>query len=770
MNKLLVLLALVLLGFTSARAQLGSFGEFPIEITAEDTGVEEGGLGTIAVAKGNVVIRYGTILIYCDYAQYNRDTRDVLVQSNVRLYRDGQLFTGDRALYNLESKRLVTANFSGEFTPFAFAGDSFSTLGGNAYLVKDGLFTTSDNSKPDYHLKAKTIRIYRKDRIIFSDCTLYVGRTPVLWFPYYYQDLNRDVGFSFTPGYKSDWGAFILGTYGFSLGEGWTARLRLDILADRGVAGGLESKWTNGKGGRDWGRFQLYAIQDQDPGTNQTDLAREPIDPGRYRISLQAKQYLTDDIYATVDINKLSDARFLQDFDPAEFRRAANPDNAIGLTYLDEDYSVTLLGRENLNEKFFDGTERLPELALDIKRQPFFGSRLFYQGETSTGFYRRNFAAFSEFQDYETFRADSFHQFVLPLTVHNVSIVPRVGVRGTYYGDTGFYLDRTVTETVEEELFDQATGLTEIAKREITKTERILQKGGSVFRPVVNAGFEMSTKWSKAFENVQSRKWGLDGLRHIIQPWMNFQWTYSGEDPGDLLQFDRLNRSTQLPPIDYPEFNTIDSIDSGTTLRLGLRNRWQTRRDSQTINWLEWNTYFDAYLDRQESTMTLADGGSFSNVFNRIQWNPLPWARFNLDSQLPIIDRGFTEVNTNVNLMVTRDVEFTIGHRYINGNPFFTDSNYLDFGSYVRLGDNWGFSFRDAYEFETGILERQLYQVHRDLSSWVASLGFSVRDNGSSTTDYGVILTFTLKDLPNVQLPFSFDPEGVVGGGSGKNK
>jgi len=441
------------------------------------------------------------------------------------------------------------------------------------------------------------------------------------------------------------------------------------------------------------------------------------------------------------------------------------------MTYWDENFTATLIGRQNLNEDFADATERLPELALDMKRQPFFGSRLFYQGESSVGYYKRNFAAFSTFEDYDTFRADTFHQLVLPMEYHHITIVPRLGVRGTFYGDSGEYVDRTVTQTVQEDLFDQATGLTTIAKKQITTTERLLEKGGSVFRPVVNAGFEVSTKWSKAFEQVQSRAWRLDGLRHIIQPWMNFQWTYSGEDPNHLLQFDRLTRSTQLPPIDFPEYNTIDSIDTNTTLRLGLRNRWQTRRDNQTINWIEVSTYFDAYLDRaSDSNSTLADGGTFSNIYNRIQWNPLPWVRFSLDSQLPILDSGFTEVNTNVNLMVTRDVEITIGHRYISGNPFFTDSNFLDFGSYVRLGDNWGLSFRDAYEFDTGVLERQLYEVHRDLSSWVASLGFSVRDNGADKIDYGVVLTFTLKDLPNVQLPLSFDPEGVVGSGSGKNK
>ena len=57
----------------------------------------------------------------------------------------------------------------------------------------------------------------------------------------------------------------------------------------------------------------------------------------------------------------------------------------------------------------------------------------------------------------------------------------------------------------------------------------------------------VSTKFSRAFEGVQSRAWGLDGLRHVIQPWADLSYTYSGEDPIHILQFDRLNPSTQLP-------------------------------------------------------------------------------------------------------------------------------------------------------------------------------------------------------------------------------
>jgi LPS-assembly protein len=118
-------------------------------------------------------------------------------------------------------------------------------------------------------------------------------------------------------------------------------------------------------------------------------------------------------------------------------------------------------------------------------------------------------------------------------------------------------------------------------------------------------------------------------------------------------------------------------------------------------------------------------------------------------------------------------VQLNVGHRYLDGNILFQDSSLVDFGGYLKFDDNWGFSFRDTYEVNDSTLESQRYELHRDLSSWVASLGVLARTNrreGKEVNDYGVILTFTLKDLPNVRVPLSFDPSGTAGGGSGKNR
>jgi len=161
--------------------------------------------------------------------------------------------------------------------------------------------------------------------------------------------------------------------------------------------------------------------------------------------------------------------------------------------------------------------------------------------------------------------------------------------------------------------------------------------------------------------------------------------------------------------------------------------------------------------------------GTFSNLYNTLTFNPLPWASLVVDTQFPVFDKGFTQVNTSLNFQVTKNFTFNIGQRYINNDPEFVNSDLVTCGAYYRINDNWAFSFAEQYEFQTHLLEGQTYQINRDLSSWIASLGFLFENNGGGNTSLGLILTFTLKDLPSVRLPLSIDPS-ALGGLSGNQK
>lgn len=735
-------------------------GGSDVKVSAQQMNLDAA--GKTETAEGDVHISRGGTTIYCDYAKFNQATNDVIATGNVRIYHRGKLITAERAVYNLETEDITGADVRGAAQPFLYSGASFANIpGGPGYVIKDALFTTSDSGRPDWSMRAKKVRVYQDDRVILQDVKLFIGETPIFWFPYVYQSLNKQNGFVITPGYSSVWGAYIHSKYTFPLSETMSGELRLDYLSERGPALGFDVEWEDGEKKESWGRFRSYLLEDSNPSLNKTGVTREAIDPERYRVSFQAKQYFTDDIYAQVDITKLSDPRFHQDFYEGEFRLNPQPDNMLALTRLGDDYSLSLIARKQINN-FYDSTERLPELALDITRQPLFGTPLFYEGETSAAHLNRNFADNSTFQDYNAKRLDSFHQFSLPKTFGGwLSVVPRIGARGTWYSESGALVS-----------YDPVTGdrLTDPAQAAARTAIKRLENEGSVFRPVLNAGLEVSFKASRAYEEIQNRTFGLDGLRHVVQPYANFSFVHAGEDGRDILQFDRLQRSTQLPPIDFPAFNTLDSIDSWNIVRLGVRNRLQTRRDNATINWLEMNTFVDYRFESPDFGLD-PDPGRFSNLVNRLRWQPLSWVSLTVDSQTPLFDKGFSEVNSRANFLVNDKVQVGIGHRYINKNILFQDSSLLDFGGYFRINDNWGFSFREYYELQDSFLESQRYEVHRDLSSWVASLGFVSRNNRSGNkgeNDYGMLLTFTLKDLPDVKVPLSFDPSST--GGSSKNR
>lgn len=735
-----------LLAAASAVAQdLGEGpGSLPVEINATGGTTYERG---IATARDNVAIRFGDTDIYADFAQYNTANRTIFLKGNVRIYRGNSLYLGDEATYDLDTKAIKAKNMRSGTYPYLMSGESVTSTSDEEYLVQHGYFTTHDSEQPDFHLTAKHARIYPDDRVVLENVTFYIGTVPVFWWPYFYQSLDRSFSYLIAPAYLSSWGPSLLGQVTFPIGDKIVSRVRLDYRARRGPALGFDSDIHYGKDDASSAKLTTYYLQDQNPLLNQTSVPREGVPTARYRLSLEDRTQITDDIEATVDMTKLSDAFVLQDFFPGEFRFNPQPDNVVALTKTSPFYTLTAYGRFQFNT-FFEATERLPEVALDIKRHGLFGGPIFYEGETSVGELSRNFPANSINQDYNVFRFDTFHQLTYPNTYFGfLSIVPRVGFRGTYYSATqelNPLLPMVVPPPLSSEfpLPDPETALPNVAK-------------GPVFRTLFNAGIESSFKISREWDEVQNRALGLDGLRHVIQPFVNFSWVSSPNvNPDDILQFDRVQLSSKLNPIDFPQYTSIDAIDNWSIARVGVRNRLQTRRDDLTISWLELETYFDVNFDNP------FDKTEFSNVFNKLTFTPVPWATLVIDSQLPLLDRGFTEVNTSINFKPTANTVFTVGHRYLNGNPLFLNSSLITVGGYYRIDENWGIGFSEQYEAETSILEQQRYSIYRDLTSWVASLGAIITNNGG-VKEYGVLLTFTLKAFPKFGLDLNFDPAGT---------
>jgi hypothetical protein len=714
----------------------------PVEITASgDTNYENG----LATAHGNVVIHAGDADIYSDKATYNPKTHDIVAEGHVRIYRTAGTFVGERAIYNTESKEIKAVDIKTDKQPYLVAGEKVTTISEGAFLISRGAFTTHDSDKPDFRLQAKTMRIYENDRVIFSNVTFYVRNVPIFWWPYMYQSLDDSFSYMISPAYLSSWGPSILGRVTMPLTDDIKAIFRLDYRSRRGVAFGFEPDIKFGTDKQSWARIRTYFLKDENPDINRTSLARPDISEGRYRVSLQSRTKFTEDIIGIANVTKLSDEFILQDFFQGEFQINPQPDSLVAVTKTNPNYTLTAIARVKIND-FFQQTERLPEVVLDVKRLPLFGGPIFYEGETGLAELHRSFGTGSTFQDYGTLRLDSFHQFSLPNTFFGwLSVVPRVGFRATYYGETRD-LGKTLINPSDNPFIPDFLNV---------NLQQPVQNGGNKLRTVFNGGIESSFKISRTWEGAQSSAWGLDGLKHVIQPYANFSWvSSSNSDPASILQFDRFQPSTQLRPIDFPQFTSVDSIDSWTVLRLGVRNRFLTRRDDATVGWFGIDTYMEVNFDNP------FDKTQYSNLFNRIGFSPLPWATFEILSQVPVFEKGFTEVNTSVTIQPIANLQVSFAHRYLNQNPFFDNSSLYVFGGYYRINDNWGVGVSEQYEGTTGVLEQQRYSIYRDLTSWVASVGAIIRDNGG-VKEYGVLLTFTLKALPKFSFDLNFDPAGA---------
>ena len=106
----------------------------------------------------------------------------------------------------------------------------------------------------------------------------------------------------------------------------------------------------------------------------------------------------------------------------------------------------------------------------------------------------------------------------------------------------------------------------------------------------MDVSFKSSRLWAGATNSLLD----VDGLRHIIEPSASYAFVPRPSTlPPQLPQFDSEFPSLLLLPIQLPDYNDIDSIDSENVIRFGLRNTLQTKRADGLENLADWNVLLD---------------------------------------------------------------------------------------------------------------------------------------------------------------------------------
>lgn len=714
-------------------------------------------------------------------------TKTVTLEGDVTIYQGNVMQRGERAVYHYERKFLDTSGLRASMDPILLEAGKFTVEqeGGRQMVVGyDAGLTTHDVEDPNYWIRAKETRIYPGEKIVFKDLRVFAGGTPIFWLPYLSQPLDAEIGYHFLPGGRSNWGPFLLNTYGIMLGgekdpvtgdnhDAWLlSRWHLDLRSRRGIAAGVDFVDTRIENPDEISGLTLYYLHDLDPEYSRSGVPRESIGSDRYQIELKHRitPDFPDDADWRIDANLtwLSDPYYLEDFEPDRYRTDPAPDNTLGIYRRTEESLLSLYMRFQIND-FYRADTRLPEIAYDRARAPIFGLPVLHEGATSLGFIGEEAAdpvsgavinplmnltladaaagpLLDQLSGYERRLAESM--LALPLGD------PQRDAIRTQLLDSSYVRFRTYQEVSMPMLIGGFLSFTPQAGVGYSTYGAVKGPENGLDRTHLHIGAETSLKFSKELGTYRNHDWGLDGLMHIFQPYGSWSVVSTNDfEPGDPA-VDRLTPTTRPRPLDPVRFTAVDQMQSWNVLRLGTRNRLLTKRDGQSFEWLYLDTYLDAFVEDPEGSR------DFSNLYNDLRWHPVPWMSADLETQFPIADggSGFSEFNGRMRFLPTDIFEFSLGYRWLEGHPVLPDSSKVDFRTYTRLMENWGFGTLHSLELDDGTLEFQHYTLHRDFGNWVAGMGISARNNRLKD-EYGVIFSLTLKDFPSASLPFEYSGE-----------
>ncbi len=672
----------------------------------------------IATATNGVMVRYGLAVLTADRVAVHQETGEVLADGRVRIQQGDQVWASDRLLYNFKTRSIQSDHFrTGKAPVFAAGLGLGADISNRVYTATNALITSDDIAKPLLKVRASYIRIVPGEKVVARNATLYVGQIPVFYFPYYSRTLRPHANMLYaTPGYRSSYGGYLLGTYSFYLSEELDGALHLDYRTKRGLGVGPDLNYDFGRWGK--GSFSYYYLHDQDPNASTPDI---PLPADRQRIDFSYSSHPATNLQVLSVVRWQSDLAVVRDFFESEYRQNPHPSTFFEVNKFWQNFSLDLYAQPRLND-FLETVERLPEVRLTGWRQQLGETPLYYESESSLGYYQRSFAEDAGIYgpppglDYSATRADTYHQVLLPKTYFGwLNVTPRVGGRLTYYGSA-----------------DGPGNVTDEA-----------------VRGVFNTGAEVSFKASRLWPGVSNRLFEMDGSRHIIQPMLNYAYIPTpNERPPDLPQFDYEMPTLRLLSNELPDYNNIDSIDSQNALRLGLRNRLQTKRDGRVVDVASWDLYTDWRLDRRGEQTT------FSDLFSDVVLRPRSWLTVESLTRYDF-DRGQFSLSLHSLRIQPNDVwSWGITHFYLRDEVASVDptlnegNNSLANTIFYKFNENWGFRMSHYFNLREHRVDEQFYTLYRDLRSWTAALTFYRRENSQSDDEIGVGFTFSLKAFP----------------------
>ncbi|MBU0547434.1 MAG: LPS assembly protein LptD [Candidatus Omnitrophica bacterium] len=681
------------------------------------------------IATGNIEVIYRGSKLTCNKLKVNMQTKEGLAEGNARLEDEKGVVTGERIVYDFTNKTGIIYKADFRANPYFGKAKKLEKVSDSEFVAKGGYFTTCSLDQPHYRFAAKKINMFPGDKVQSKQTTLYLGAVPLVYLPRFNYSMKEPfMHVQVEPGTRKDWGPYILSMWRYNLTSNVNARGFLDYRYKLGWGEGFELNYFNTPVGK--GDFKFYYTletpHDQPTGPPKSDYYRYFM-RWRHKWDIDERTNVTTEFFKITDQRRKDDRTysithsFLQDYFFREYEKDAQP-LSYALFHHAFDYSSLDVLLQMRTNKWFDQIEKKPEINYNLPSLQLGESPLYFESINQLGTYNKKkvatsdplAATYSQDRDKVTdTRLDTKNTFSLPTKIAFIQFKPFVSSRQTFY-------DKAAND----------------------------QNG--IVRTIFYSGADMSTKFYRVF-NAKTNFLGLDinGLRHIITPSIGYLYTHPPTIPG-----------SNIKQID----SSIDSINRGNTAALSLSNKLQTKRNGQSLDFVDFlittnlvlnpKTGDNAFLSPRAGE-NLKD--NFSDILFKLKVLPYSWIRFESDATFAHADHSsvnfnkFSLANYQLSFDFAKERSFAIGQRYERKG-----SNEVTAGLTWRMSPKWKFGSYIRYNLKKSIsldggMQEQEYTLTRDLHCWDLDITLNKKEVSGTT----IFFTFRLKAFPENE--FGFD-------------
>lgn len=649
----------------------------------------------LMIGRGHVVIRRGVDVLHADHVTFHRDTQDAHAQGNVVFEREGKVWRGDEMKYNFKTRAGDFGAFSAFVDPYYITAKHSQRTASGDFILKGATISPCQGDRPQFYIRAREARIENETTLKARGVVFFFGMVPIFYVPAWTKQISGDkTDIDVVAGYSQRMGGYLLTAYNYRLNPAMSAATHVDYRSKRGWAGGQDFSWGDPRLPYR-GTFKSYYADDQEPMAGRDDAEKEAltnlVDNGRYRLRLSDVRGVSDRDTLYAELNYLSDPAIIEDFFDQEFRHNAQPENRVTLTHRADQYTASLELNRRLND-FYGNVDRVPEARLSVPRLRLGESPFYYESENSAAWLERVYPEDSDNEEYDAFRIDSSHTVLYPTRHFGfLNVIPRAGYRGTHYSKT--YERSAVTNLISDV---DSNGVITVTN----DIEEIVAERGAELRNVTELGFETSFKAFKVLHN----EWiGRDdqGLRHVAEPYAYH--TYIPEP--------------NLLPEQLPQFDSVDEVDKRHDVKLGMRNKLQTKRRQQVHDLVDldvWSTY---RIEKDE------DVEDFSNIYFDGELRLADWWMLDTDGSYDPYEGSLYEINTQLAFLMPDTSRIGLEYRYR------LDQREQVAGELALFPTaRWSFNAYARYSTERNELEEQAYFVQHknDCLGW--GLGYKEVD------------------------------------------